>query len=243
MVKNTIAWYSYMNSFSQGISGSDACFINIAKELSHLPISHTIITSNLGKVLCVQHDLDAHYQVTSNEKVFRNVYLVYLKRILSALLLIPFQTRGIFYSSSDFLPDVLPAFVHKSVNTNSIWIQKIFHLIPRNRIITYVFQRMSFLMIQLHADIIIVDNASLKTELVKKFHFDPDKITIIPPGINIKALKRVKPALSKYDAIFIGQLRESKGIYDLVEIWTEVLKKFPTAKLAIVGKDVQNNHN
>jgi glycosyltransferase involved in cell wall biosynthesis len=40
---------------------------------------------------------------------------------------------------------------------------------------------------------------------------------------------------SEYEGVFLGRLNPSKGIADLVEIWKNVSREIPGAKLAVIG--------
>jgi glycosyltransferase involved in cell wall biosynthesis len=233
---------TYLNAYSQGLSGGDACFLNVAKALGDKN-DLKIITSNLGADLCKKHSIKAQYLITSKEKKFGNIYLTYFKRTINALVIPRPKGRCLLYSSSDFLPDVLPAFVLKILGRRRLWLQKIFHIIPSERGFVSVFQRLSFFLIRNTADLIIVDNAGLKDQLISQFHFSDKKIYVIPPGIDLASLEKIKPAKEKFDAVFVGQLRKSKGIFDLVPIWKEVIEKIPSATLAVIGKDVQGNQD
>lgn len=233
---------AFLNAYSQGLSGGDACFLNVAKEIGQ---KHdlVIVTSRLGMELCKRSGVRAKFELTSGEKKFGNVYLAYLRRILGALHLLWRKKLGveIVYSSSDFLPDVLPAWWLKIGNRKSLWVQKIFHIIPRERVITYFFQRASLFLIRRWADLVITDNAGLREELVERYGFRPQKVRFVPPGVGLKAVAKVVPAKERYDGLFVGQLRRSKGIFDLVPIWREVVQAYSKATLGIVGKDIQGN--
>jgi hypothetical protein len=117
------------NSFIT-LSGGDVRLIEVAKRISSY--DKIIITSPKGKNVCEQSGLDAKYLLTAkkSDKVFENVFLAYFFRIVNALLLkMRFPGQNVLYSSSDFLPDVLPAFVLKNTNKNFRWVQQVYHLI------------------------------------------------------------------------------------------------------------------
>lgn len=230
---------AFLNSYSQGLSGGDACFLNNVKYLGK-KAKVTIVTSLLGKELCQREGIHAGFYITSKEKNFSSVILTYIQRTLKALFLKPPSEKTVLYSSSDFFPDVFPAFLFKLINRKHIWIQKVFHLIPKERKIPYLFQQISFLLIK-SADLIIVDNSKLKKDLEVQYNFLPEKITVISPGVDVSYLKKIKPNVKKYDAIFIGQLRESKGIFNIPDIWENVVKKYPDAHLAVIGKNIGDN--
>ena len=46
--------------------------------------------------------------------------------------------------------------------------------------------------------------------------------------------------MSKYRASFLGRLKESKGIFDLVRIWRKVCDIIPDAKLSVIGSGDDN---
>lgn len=226
---------AFMNAYSQGKSGGDMVFIEIAKRIKEY--DKIIVTSLLGKDLCQKSGLRGKYLITTSELEFRNVILTYFKRTLKALFLkFKIREKDIFLGTSDFLPDVLPIFWLKMKKKKAKWVQHIFHLIPSSRLIPFFAQKLSLLLIKRFADLIIVDNSFLRNDLVK-LGFAPRKIFINYPGIDLKYLKSVRPKTSaKYDGIFMAQLRQSKGIFDLIRIWRLVCKRKPGARLGIIGK-------
>jgi len=231
---NNKKFIAFMNAYTQGISGGDACFIEIAKRLNNY--NKIIVTSFLGKKLCETKGVTATYLITTREQQFNNVIFTYIKRILKALFLkIDISKGDILYSTSDFLPDVIPAFVRKISKKEVKWVQKVFHLIPSNRIIPYYAQKISFFFVKHFADLIIVDNKNLKRELISK-GFPERKVVVNYLGINLKYFQKL-PQFSKkvYDGVFLGRLHPSKGIFDLIKIWKIVVKYNPKLKLAIIG--------
>lgn len=232
--------FAYMNSYSHGKSGGDMVFIEIAKRIVGFEI--IVITSQLGRELCLKNQLNAQYIITTKEKTFGNIVFTYIKRTLKAILLrTKVLKNDILLGTSDFFPDVLPIFSTKLFIPRSIWIQHIFHVIPKNRIITHYAQRLSFIFVKRFADLIIVDNNLLKSELIQ-MGFDRVKIQVNYPGININVLNIIKPnSNTTYEGVFMAQLRESKGIFDLIKIWGIITKTIPNANLAIIGKGEQKN--
>jgi len=225
---------AFMNSYSQGKSGGDMVFIEIAKRIKSF--EKVIITSYLGKKLCQENGIEAKYLVTTKEFEFKNVILTYLQRTIKAFFFdFKVKKNNVLLGTSDFLSDVLPIFWLKIKNPKVKWIQHIFHLIPSLRKISYFAQKISFLLIKNRADLIIVDNSLLKKELVK-LGFNKKKIEVNYPGIKLEYLKKIKPAKRGYEGIFMAQLRPSKGIFDLIKIWKLVCREKPEARLGVIGK-------
>lgn len=222
---------AFLNSYTQGKSGGDICFIEIAKRLKKF--NKIIVTSLLGKKLCEEAGLEADYIVTTREKKFNNVIITYIRRIFKGLMCN--IKSDLIYATSDFLPDVLPALRIKMKNRYVKWIQKVFHLIPPKRTIPFYAQKASHFFIKYFADLIIVDNTLLKKDL-EKMGFNPTHIIVNPPGINSEYFYNIKPSEDiKYDGVFLARLHPSKGIYDLIKIWEYVCKILPKAKLAVIG--------
>lgn len=226
---------AFMNAYSQGKSGGDVVFIEIAKRLGGY--DKLIITSLLGKKLCQRNGVKGNYLITTRELEFKNVAWTYLQRIIKVLRLkLELGSSDVFLGTSDFLPDVLPAFFLKIKNDNNRWVQHIFHLIPSSRKIPFLAQRLSFNLIKRKADLIVVDNTLLKKELIR-LGFPSRKIFINYPGIDLDYLKSVRPKEENaYEGVFMAQLRPQKGIFDLLKIWKVVVDQLPRARLGIIGK-------
>jgi len=92
------------------------------------------------------------------------------------------------------------------------------------------------------ADRIIATNPQEKEDLVDLYHTDPDKITIIPCGVNLDLFQPLSQAESKKEIAFstddflityVGRLEERKGIDTLLE--AIYLINNPNIQLVIVG--------
>ena len=222
-----------MNAYTQGISGGDTCFIELAKRMGEY--DKIVVTSLLGKKLCDMNGLEADYLVTTKEEHFENAIFTYCQRILKVFLLrIEASSGDVVYATSDFLPDVLPAFCLKMRNKDIKWIQKVFHLIPSRRFIPYFTQKISHFFIKRFADLIIVDNILLKDDLAR-LGFDAERIEVNPPGVDLKYFRSVAEDATTYDSAFLGRLHASKGVFELVEIWKRICEVRPKATLAIIG--------
>jgi glycosyltransferase involved in cell wall biosynthesis len=239
---------AFLNSYTKGISGGDIRFIELAKRFNSLDI--TVVTSKLGQSLCQKKGLNARYIITTKESEINSIILLFIKRILKALSLnlhTEFNTseRVVLYSTSDFLPDVLPAYKFKRKHNETKWVQLIHHLYihPSKRIGNSLFsnlfgflsQRISFFFIKHYSDLIIIVNNIVKEELIKS-GFEKEKIIVIPNGVNAAYLENIDADSNiTYDAVFMARLNRSKGIFDLIKIWMLIVKEKPKARLAIIG--------
>jgi glycosyltransferase involved in cell wall biosynthesis len=224
---------------SRGKSGGDACFVKIARIM---PFSKIVITSKFGAERFKGDGLEAEYLITTKARKIRNIYVVYLYRILRGMFIrINVPPGSILYTTSEFLPDVIPSFCQKLRHRNAFWVQKIFHLVPADRFVSSRAQCISLVLIRKFADLVIVDNRALRNELVK-LGFDISKIEINTPGVDADYFANVKTCPnSPYDATCLARLHPSKGIFDLIEIWKRVCDKKPNARLAVIGGGSDKN--
>jgi len=229
------------NSFV-GISGGDVRFVEIFTRIKN--VDKVVITPLLGQKFCEMKKLDAAYFQTTQEAQFKNISFTYLKRIAEVLSLkITINNEDILYSTSDFLPDVFPAFVYKLRNKNAEWVANIFHIIsnPAQRrgtfvtnFVSFFAQRLSFQLIKRRSDLIFVLNKGIVEQLVQ-LGFPKSKIRVTGAGVNLAHIDEV-PMIKKdqYDACFLARLHPAKGIFDLIDIWKLVTSKMDSARLAII---------
>ena len=235
---------AFLNSYSEGLSGSDLRFIEISKRIMR-NVALIVVTSKLGNDLCEKRGLNAKFFLTSKENNFGNVFIIYVMRMLAAIFLrLEIDNNAIVYATSDFLPDVLPAYVLK-FKKQVKWVQVIHHIQekPFDRVgkswfvnmFGFISQRLSFALIKKRADLIIVVNPITREQLLKEA-FNGKKVCINYNGVNLNKVRDFMPSNKKYDCVFLGRLNVSKGIFDLLKVWSDIVAKKPSAKLAIIGK-------
>lgn len=224
-----------MNAYTRGISGGDIWFIEVMKRFSHF--EKTIMTSPSGAEEARKKGLiDCNYLVVGNDK-FRNVLIEYLSRTYKAVGLLKKVEAQIIYSSSDFFPDVIPAVFYKRRKRQTVWVQKIYHLVPIRRFPAWVLQKISHYIIFWKADLIFVDSEELAGRLIS-FGLRSDRVKVCQPGVDKVDLAQThsgKSARDKFDAVYLGRIHPAKGIEELVEIWSLVVKKVSGSKLVLVG--------
>lgn len=66
-------------------------------------------------------------------------------------------------------------------------------------------------------------------------NFTVKNIVVTGNGVDLNAFRSVKGQAKLYDAIYLGRISREKGICTLLEAWKIVIKKFPSAKLRLVG--------
>jgi len=236
-------FFIFANTFihDSGMSGGAMRLFKIIAKLNEKKYQITMVVPKIGVTFCKNNGVKAKYHITSNISDKYGIIAPYIWTTLKSCFSTPKISckKNIVYSQSDFLPDVLPAFVCKLKNRKKQklkWVQLIFHIIPSNRFISHYAQQCSFFFIKRFADLVIVDNNLLKKDLARQ-GFDIRKIKFNPPGTEIEYFRSITNTEEKrYDAVFLGRIHTSKGIFDLVNIWKYVYEIKPNAKLAIIGR-------
>jgi glycosyltransferase involved in cell wall biosynthesis len=221
-------------------SGGEKRFREIVKRLNGF--DKTVISSKFGFDVYKKDSLPIRYILSSISETEQNIVLMYFKRTLSSLF-IDIPSNSLLYSISDILPDVFPPFWHKLVTKNLKWVQVIHHLYPHPRdrqgnkisnYLGYIFQRICFVFIRINADLIIVVNPLVKQQLTK-LGFNKNKILVSSNGIDLKKIQSFQKSNECFDAVFLGRLNASKGVFDLIKIWQNLMARQNDLKLAIIG--------
>lgn len=238
-------------SHSKGTSlgGGDKLMESMAKRLTD-SCDFTIITSRIGSGHWLKSSIQKEMKILPKNKWDANgepvpVFLTYCLRMWRAYKVLQAEkVVNLLYSSTNILPDILPAYFFKKRHPEVKWIARIHHLIPPPQkregritvnIVSYLMQALSLWMIKRKADIIIALNQNLWEKLTE-MGFPKDRLTTLGAGIELKEITSVKPANQpSFDGIFLGRLHPAKGVFDAIPIWVEVNKHLPEAKLAIIG--------
>lgn len=175
-----------------------------------------------------------------------DVFLTYVLRMMSATRIAKaLNSMDYFYSSTNILPDVLPLYFAKGERRDAVWLARIHHLIPPPNkregrvfvnIVSYLMQMLSLYMIKTRADVIIALNKELKSELTGK-GFPEKRLRVLGAGIDFDKIDILKPKgeTKKFDAVYLGRIHPTKGVFDLVPIWKKVIEDLPEVNLAIIG--------
>lgn len=243
MKRNVVAFYNTAWFTTTVMSGGDQMFMQILKRIRNQLGELWCVTSPVGE-RAVKKEVSEVRFLTSPLFFDRFGMLgSYVLRSCFALRCLSLRP-DVVYSSSDFFPDVVPAFVLKLFRPNVRWIQCVFHIYPDwrkrpgSKIKNFVGQYMQKFSLRLarRADVIVNINQQVKSYLVAN-GFQAGRIVINPPGIDPGALNAIPAASTDeaYDGIFLGRLNVNKGALDLIEIWARVRKRSPHARLGIIG--------
>lgn len=237
----------FLNSFwvhGKGMSGGDQMSIQIFARIRNSFAALHWFTNTDGQKAVGKVVKDVAFSITPVWFDRLPIGLAYVLRTLHATTSLFGKRVDIVYSGSDFFPDVLPAFLYTRFRRNTRWVQCIFHIYPDwrtrpgNKGVNFasaLLQRLS-LWLARHADGVVNINSEVREALIAR-GLDARKITIITPGIDLDYIATITPGNGQdvYDAVFLGRLTPSKGIFDLPPIWKKVTERLPRARLAIIG--------
>jgi len=71
-------------------------------------------------------------------------------------------------------------------------------------------------------------------DVIKRIYIK-NSIDYTPSGVNINKDPLININRKKYLAVYVGRMTVQKGIFNLLQVWTELVKNKPDVKLALVG--------
>lgn len=234
------------------LASGDEWLENIAHHLPPQKYFFQILLPTIGAQHWQRSGLDVKYLLLPSTPLDNNVnpfaiFLAYCLRVWYTLRkLKKLGSLKIIYSSTDVLPDVLPAYFFKKSRPNTLWIAKVHHLYsspfarPGNLLVntvSYLMQRVSLFCLKNTCDFIIVNNSQLYSEL-ERLGFKRKRMKVLGAGVNYTQIvkQKVLPKTKTYQGVYLGRIHQTKGIFDLIPIWAEVIKSSPRARLAVIGK-------
>jgi glycosyltransferase involved in cell wall biosynthesis len=187
------------------------------------------------------------YEKDEEIKSVFNLLTSYFVRIIRSILISPMHDPDIIIAASHLLYDIIPAIIirrrYKSklvVYNHGVWRPYRSYNEGLRSNLMLLNEKLSLFLCKRSADIIFAINAETRDFLVRK-GFNANRITIMRNGIEHELIESVKAGHKKYEASFCGRLVKRKGIYDLLDIWNDVVKHFPEGKLVIIGKGEEYN--
>lgn len=171
----------------------------------------------------------------------------YFLRILfsPSILFKDISKLNIGYSNSPVLVDIVPILWLKFFGKCRHWVLMMDSIVPPPakrsgsnfiNVITYVESRLVTILANLFASAVFTVNPELKNEIAR-LGVDGRKIFLSKNGLFMNRIDKVI-ATSKgtiYDAAYMGRITENKGVFDLILVWAEIVKRNPMMKLAVMG--------
>lgn len=176
--------------------------------------------------------------------------LHYARLAKPVLVAVGANEKDVVYSCSDFLLDVLPAFLLKPV-FRFTWAPSLFLFVPfvtdnvRHRygfpvlkyLLYYAYQRSVFQLIKMRGDLFVVTNDCDRKHFPTRLQ---PHVFAFYGGVNVEqiqaaeSLARSVPGVPR-DVVFCGRLHPQKGIDRFLGVWRRVLDALPDVRLTVIG--------
>lgn len=244
------------SSFGKGLSGGDNIYIELCRRWAAFGARVTIHVFEDGYEICKRAGLEnVDYKVLrKGTRVYLLPFLLLIRTISGCLALAKEKTskndRVYVYSSSDFWPDVLPAFFFSRMRNKFTWIAGFFMFAPSPfardfpykglnviRGVLYCFlQRPVYLLVRRAADFVFVTSEPDVEKFLTPSR-PQEKIVVVKGGVDLDFIRSVRADASGkvFDAVFMGRLHPQKGVFELLDIWRRVIALQPGLTLAIIG--------
>ena len=229
----------------KGMSGGDKIFLSLAKAMIELGHTVEIWGCEEARKMCVENKLGNTCVVISKYSIEKfGLLFGYLFRSIGGLFLSRKSTSEVFFSTSDFFPDVFCGLAQKLRNRNIFWMGALFLVAPvpfksnySNNLhgwIYFISQRFVILLMRWKMNLVLVLNENDKLFLINH-GIKAKNVLVIDGGVDLKTIARAAANKKHYEALFIGRFHPQKGLELLVNAWKLVVKQIPMAKLAIIG--------
>jgi len=231
-------------SGGKDIGGGDYHMFQVMKEWSK---SHDIslLIPLIGFLFCRPLLLDKYkvYFTSSGTKPIESFGLIpaYFKRILRSTFLHFDNKPDVIICTTHMLFDTLPGFILQFRYRTKLVVY-VHHIIGKHvdhrrgilSRISILGEKLSLLLIR-SANIVFVVNEEVRSDLIEK-GVDPTKVRLSSNGLDYSYIATIKPTDNpRYEGCFCGRLVKRKGIYDLINIWKSVTRRYPNSRLVIVG--------
>lgn len=238
--------------WGQGISGGDRRVLDLLKRWKDTQDYHFVLYTTHSFKQCMDKENIILTDIEYSDDSFtpeKNIVKTYFSRSKKAgdILIKRLQTNDIVYSFTDILPDVLPAVRCKKEFGNNIkWMPITHHIIesfikrPGNKVSNFLSeyqQKYAMLLEKKYADRLLTPSPIVE-EYYMSHGYNKNIIRRSGVNVDVKKIENIHPKAEniQYDACFLARLNYSKGIMELPEIWSKVIKEIPDAKLLIIGK-------
>lgn len=249
-------------ALGSGLSGGDRIFIELAKRWAKYGYDINIYLWEEGYEMCKRNNLENVNYIIWPAARYKNWgfilhYIIRtIKGCIGALKIQYYDNNTIVYSSSDFLPDSIPAIILKLRFKDQIkWIAGFYLFAPNplskespyagkqklKGLFYSISQKPIYWIVKRYADMVFVTSEPDVEKFITKKRSN-DKIVVIRGGVDIEPSTEylssddvIPISDKKYDACFVGRFHYQKGVLELIDIWKLVCERKPNAKLAMIG--------
>ena len=144
--------------------------------------------------------------------------------------------------------DVLPGVMLKLQRWRRVRLAVVVHLIPLwrfwrrqgprwyNALAFLIAQRLALLLAALFANRTLAVSRATARQL-RSNGFPMRRVTAVACGVDLAAIGAVthRSDVPRYDTVSVGRIAASKGVFELIDAWEQVVARKPDAKLAVIG--------
>ena len=232
-------------------TGGDTISIESAKGWRLMGHDVTILTTQSGAQYCVSHgfpkDCISILPFSSFDFLGYDIS-IFLKTVCSffAVLYLIRTTYDVYFASSFFLPDSVPAAILRMLHPRSLFLTSMYVYTKRFFGTEYSGGKVKGFFFWIHEAIAVKSIAWLNgyvltsstydaQELIRLTGFSNAHVHAVGGGVDTTFFTSVPSQALQYTAVFIGRFKPQKCIDALLEIWAEVLVSKPDWTLAIIG--------
>ncbi|KKT40339.1 hypothetical protein A3K29_03005 [Candidatus Collierbacteria bacterium RIFOXYB2_FULL_46_14] len=234
------------------ISGGDVIFAEMSKFWGSLGHEVTIVTNEKGKAFCESRGLKRVkimvWPASDSDKFGLIISELYktLTSVLRSIFKKPEKVEIIF-ASSFFWPDIFAGVISKLKHPHAKLVVGIYLLFPNpfgnvrydggftKAVLLSISQSVSLFLVDRFADIVLTASRHKKELLHNSRQLHKHTVVSIRGGIDLKSISRVKRQPKKYDCVYFGRFHSQKGLFDLLDVWRDVLESKPESKLLLAG--------
>jgi glycosyltransferase involved in cell wall biosynthesis len=233
------------------VSGGDVRWLEIAKQWQRLGIEIHILTQKTGREFCIKMDLqgEIYYHFMPFSEEYGRIGSI--RKVFNSFK-IPNELRsfdGTVYSTTEIAYDVIPGFLIKRKNPRCSFVVVAHWVAPLRRkgnsflnaLMFFLGQRLGYLIAKRHANLILAVSRPTKEVILQKIKVPEEIIRVVNCGIDYRKIREIASQRKEklYEGIFMKRLEATKGVFEVISIWKEVLKECPFLKLILVGNSTE----
>lgn len=233
--------------WKSGMSGGDRRVIEIAKCWNIIPEIDISVYAPKSFTSIVEKEIPGIKTFVTDVDLEEDAGILkaYYKRTknLVHILKKSVSNGDVIYSSSDIMPDVIPALYCKK-HLGAKWVLLTHHINEKfykrpgniaSNFISCMQQVWGISRGAKYADLYFVISPQVMEEFRRR-KYDLNKIHRVDNAVDLELIDSSKEEVASYEATFMARLNPSKGVMELPTIWRRVVDTIPKARLAIIGK-------
>jgi glycosyltransferase involved in cell wall biosynthesis len=233
------------------IGGGEVRWIEIARKWQSLGIEIHILTQMAGKAFCERMGLrgEIRYHFMPSSIAYSRIGAI--NRAVNSIKL-PKDLEnftGIIYATTELAHDVIPGTLIKRKNPQSVFAVVAHWVAPLRRegtsflniLMFFLGQRVGYFLTKKYADLVLAVSYPTKEAIMKKIKLSEESLEVVPCGVDYQKIRQIATQVKEkiYEGIFMKRLEGTKGVFDVVRIWKEVVNEFPDFKLILVGNSTE----